>query len=109
MDKNEYKKEFIDRIKNEKAKDFKSEKVKLSSDDPILKSAKKMAGGVPVDYVIKQAEDFLNTPADPNFGYKGRKTRTIIKVIESPGKFLGIKIGRFRIGIWCEVEGDSNE
>ncbi|SDM41858.1 hypothetical protein [Bacillus sp. OK048] len=107
MKKDEYKKEVIDRIKSEKAKDFKSEKVKLSSDDPILQSTKRMAGDIPIDYVIRQAEAFLNASPDPNFGYKGRKTRTIIKVVESPGKFYGVRFGKIRIGIWCEVERDE--
>ncbi|MCM3323287.1 hypothetical protein [Cytobacillus kochii] len=102
----EHKKELLERIFNGKPKDFEIKKVELSKDDPILQSAKKMIGGVDPDYVIKQAEDFLNAPADPNFSYKGSKTRTIYKVIESPGRFFGIKLGKVRIGLWVEIERD---
>jgi hypothetical protein len=94
MKKDDAKKDFIDRIKDGKPKEFEIKKIELSE----------KIGGVDPDYVIRQAEKFLNTPADPNFGYKGRKTHTVIKYVESPGKFFGIKIGRFRIGVFTEYE-----
>ncbi len=107
MKRDEYKKEFIDRIKNGEKRDFDIEKIELSKNDPIIQSAKKLIGGVDPDYVYKQAQDFLNAPADPDFGYKGRKTHTVIKVVEAPGKFYGLKLGKVRIGVWVEIERDS--
>lgn len=106
MKREDYKKEYINRIENGEKKDFEIEKIELSKNDPILQSAKKLVGGVDPDFIVKQAEEFLNAPPDPNFGYPGRKTRTIYKVIESPGRFFGIKLGRIRIGVWVEIERD---
>lgn len=107
MNKDDYKKEFIERIKDA-PKDFEIEKVNLSKNDPTLQHVKKLVGGVDPDFVVKQAEKFLNSPPDENFGYKGRKTRTVIKVIESPGRFYGLKWGKWRIGLFIEEEADEN-
>lgn len=73
------------------------------------REAKKLIGGVDPDFVIKQAHDFVNAPPDPDFRYKGRKNRTIYKVIESPGRFFGIKFGKVRIGFWIEFEQKGND
>lgn len=108
MEKEDLKKDITERMKNGDVKSFEIEKAELSKDDPILQSAKKMVGGVELDWVVKQAEQILNAKPDPNIGYPGRRPLTkIYKVIESPGKFFGFKFGKYRLGIWREEERDE--
>lgn len=109
MKREELKKEFTERIKNYK-REFTIEKISLSKNDPILQSARKI-GGVGTDYLVKRAEERIRprTPEEMEdirgtFGYPGRKSSALIKYIESPGKYYGFKIGRFRFGVWIENE-----
>ncbi|MCM3005680.1 hypothetical protein [Priestia koreensis] len=108
MEREDLKKDITERIKSGEKRDFQIEKVNLSKNDPIIQSTKRLVGGVDPDYIYKQAQDFLNAKPDPDFGYKGRKSRTIYKVIESPGKFFGLKLGKFRLGLWIEEVRDEN-
>lgn len=103
-------KELLKQKYNGEPKEITKEKVTVSNKD-ILRQNKKLIGGVDPNFIIEQAKDVVRvrTPEEiaeekKSISYPERKNINVIKRFEVPGKFFGIKIGKYRIGLWI---GDS--
>ncbi len=112
MDKNEYKKEYINRIKIDEPKDFKIEKVTVDDDDPLLARARRWVGDTPkkmteaeIESVVKHCKEMLRPRTEEELQqlrkelkYPGLPKRMRPKYTPVPERtFFGIQI---RIGWW---------
>jgi hypothetical protein len=113
MNKDEYKKEYIDRIKNGQLKNFEIEKVSISDDDPIIQKTKRWVGDQPVKPMTeKEIESVVNHCKEMLRPRTEEELKQLRKELKYPGlpyhmrrkykpvpqrTFCGIQI---RIGWW---------